>query len=77
MIDSMTNLTCEHVTRDNREYNYMGRTFMAIRTSPGGVRTDWSIIEVDSNCHGYLIPEHVKTKDLSDTIIKLCRSEPQ
>ena len=65
-------ITCVKITRDNREYQCGDRTFMAVRTAPGGVRTDWSIVEVDNQRHGVLFGRQYKTKELEEVILQAC-----
>lgn len=71
----MSNITCTKITHDNREYQCGNRTFMALRTAPGGVRTDWSIIEIDSQRHGYLFHPYYKTDELESAILQACGIE--
>lgn len=68
----MSDIKCVKITRDNREYQCGDRTFMAVRTAPGGVRTDWSIIEVDDQRHGVSFGRQYKTKELESVIAEAC-----
>lgn len=69
----MTDVKCAEITRDNREYTCVGRTFMAVRSSKNGILGDWSIIEYDTeHRHGSVFLQHYKTKDLPGAIKALC-----
>lgn len=68
-------IKCVKITRDNREYQCGDRTFMATRTAPGGVRTDWSIIEIDGQRHGYLFRPCYKTGELESAVLQACHVE--
>ncbi len=68
----MSKINCVKITRDNREYTCGDRTFMAVRTAPGGVRTDWSIIEIDPQRHGVVLNDYYKTEELENVIAGLC-----
>lgn len=63
------------ITRDNWEYQCGNRTFMAVRTAPGGVRTDWSIIELDTERHGTLFKNYYKTNDIESAIVEACAND--
>ena len=68
----MSDIKRVKITRDNWEYQCGNRTFMAVRTAPGGVRTDWSIIEVDNQRHGTLFGRYYKTNELESVIMEAC-----
>lgn len=50
---------------------------MAVRTAPGGVRTDWSIIEIDNQRHGKLFKQYYKTEELESAILNACHICPK
>lgn len=68
----MSKIKRVQITRDNWEYQCGNRTFMAVRTAPGGVRTDWSIIEIDMEGRGVLFKNYYKTNELESAIMEVC-----
>lgn len=63
----MGNIEWQHVTRDNRETLYKGRQIVAIRSSKGGVRGNWSVFEL-GNEPGGIGASDIPTSALNDTI---------